>query len=207
MFKRALISLAVVSAPALSDISDEANVCIDELRSQFGDVGGEVIGQMGSEAGTLVRLRTAEGVDYECIVWSGPTVAELRLATSEWNDPADGGGAIAGAEASAQTVSDTQRVKFDAGTSGTAMTATLQPNTSVRYVLGANDGQFLNVDVGSHGGGLDYAIENPDGSMLLDLISSDTPYQGQLWQSGDHVIEVLNAGAQPVTFDIGIGIE
>ena len=30
-------------------------------------------------------------------------------------------------------------------------------------VLGANDGQFLNVDVGSRGGALDYKIENPDG--------------------------------------------
>lgn len=207
MFKRTLAVFACVSTPALSDISDEANACIDELRSQLGDVGGEVIGQMDSEAGILVRLRTANGVDYECVVWSGPEVADLRPATSEQNDADDGDGAMAGAEAPAQPVSDTQRVKFDAGTSGTVMTATLQADTSVRYVLGANDGQFLNVDVGSHGGALDYAIENPDGSMLLDLISSDTPYQGQLWQSGDHVIEVVNAGAQPVTFDIGIGIK
>jgi len=33
------------------------------------------------------------------------------------------------------------------------------------------------------------------------------PYRGQLWQSGDHMVEIVNAGAQPVTFDIGIGIE
>ena len=87
------------------------------------------------------------------------------------------------------------------------MTATLQPNTSVRYILNASDGQFLNVDVGSRGGAIDYQIFNPDGSALLDMISSETPYQGQLWQSGDHVVEVVNAGAQPVTFDIGIGID
>jgi len=106
----------------------------------------------------------------------------------------------------AGVVSGTKRVSFDKGTSGTAMTATLNPESSVRYVLGASDGQFLNVDIGSHGGALDYRIENPDGSELLGLMASDTPYEGQLWQSGDHVIEILNAGAQPVTFDIGIGI-
>ncbi|MGI9370371.1 MAG: hypothetical protein ACR2O2_16190 [Ruegeria sp.] len=206
MLKRSFAIFAVVATPALSDISDEANACIDELRSQVGNVGGEVLEQLGSEAGTLVRLRDANGVEYECIVWSGPEVAELRRVGGEDSDADDGGGAMAGASASAQTVSGTQRVQFDAGTSGTAMTATLQPNTSVRYVLGANDGQFLNVDIGSHGGAVEYKIINPDGSNLLDLIASDTPYQGQLWQSGNHVIEVVNGGAQPVTFDIGIGI-
>ncbi len=98
-------------------------------------------------------------------------------------------------------------VKFAGGTSGTAISGTLQPGTSVRYILGARDGQFLNANVGSRGGALDYKIFNPDGSLLLDLFSSDQPYRGELWQSGDHVVEVVNAGAQPVAFDIGIGIE
>jgi len=202
MFKRALCLISLLSAPAMADTSDEANACIDELRARHGNVGGEVLEQSGSEAGTLVRLRDGNDAEYECIVWSGPEVAELRRV-----DAAGDSGSGDSATASAKTVSGTQRVQFDAGTSGSAMTAVLNPNTSVRYVLGANDGQFLNVDIGSHGGALDYRIENPDGSMLLDLIASDSPYKGQLWQSGDHVIEILNAGAQPVTFDVGIGID
>ncbi|PRY22278.1 hypothetical protein CLV78_107202 [Aliiruegeria haliotis] len=200
MFKRTLCLSVLLAWPAAADMSDEANACIDELRARYGDVGGEVLKQSGSEAGTLVVLRDGSGAEYECVVWSGPEVAELRRVD------ADGSGSSSGDGTSASAASGTQRIEFDAGTSGTAMTATLNQNTSVRYVLGANDGQFLNVDVGSHGGALDYKIENPDGSMLLDLISSDTPYKGQLWQSGDHVIEILNAGAQPVTFDVGIGI-
>ena len=184
----------------MSDISDEANACIDALRAAHGNIGGEVLGQEGSEAGTLVRLRDANGAEYECVVWSGPEGAELRRVGTGPSGADDGGGAMAG------VVSGTKRVSFDKGTSGTAMTATLNPESSVRYVLGASDGQFLNVDIGSHGGALDYRIENPDGSELLGLMASDTPYEGQLWQSGDHVIEILNAGAQPVTFDIGIGI-
>ena len=118
----------------------------------------------------------------------------------------DGQGAMAGSSAG-PVVSGTQRVQFAAGTSGAAMSGTLNPNTSVSYVLGAADGQFLRVTVSSLGGALDYKIFNPDGTELLGLMSSDTPYEGQLWQTGDHVVEVLNAGAQPVSFDIGIGID
>ncbi|CUH48955.1 hypothetical protein [Ruegeria atlantica] len=204
MLKKYLWALAIFPAPAFSDISDEANACIDELVSRFGNVGGEVLDQEFSEAAIMVRLRDGSGVEYECIVWSGPEVADLRRVGESTDMADDGAGAMDGA--SAPTVSGDQVVKFNAGESGTAMSATLQPGASVRYILGANDGQFLNVDVGSHGGALDYKIFNPDGSLLLDLISSDTPYQGQLWQSGEHVVEVVNAGTQPVTFDIGIGI-
>lgn len=141
------------------------------------------------------------------IVWSGPEVAELRRVGENTATADDGGGAMDGASTFTDTVSGEQRVHFDAGESGTAKSGTLQPGTSVRYILGANNEQFLNVDVGSHGGALNYEIFNPDGTLLLDLISADLPYRGQLWQSGDHVVEVVNAGAQPVTFDIGIGID
>ena len=206
MFKKFFWALALFPMPAFSDISDEANACIDELISRFGNVGGEVLGQEFSEAAIMVRLRDGTGVEYECIVWSGPEVADLRRVGENTDTADDGGGALDGASDTAPTVSGDQVVKFDAGTSGTTLSATLQAGTSVRYILGANDGQFLNVDVGSHGGALDYRIFNPDGTFLLDLIPSETPYQGQLWQSGEHIIEVVNAGAQPVAFDIGIGI-
>ena len=207
MLKKLCLPLLLVPFPALTDISDEANACIDELNSRLGNVGGEVLNQEFSEAAIMVRLRDGNGIEYECIVWSGPEVADLRPVGDEGDIADDGGGAMDGAAALTDTVSGEQRVKFTAGTSGTAISGTLQSGTSVRYILGAGDGQFLNVDVGSHGGALDYKIFNPDGTALLDLISSDTPYRGQLWQSGDHVVEVVNAGAQPVTFDIGIGIE
>ena len=184
---------------AFADISEEANACIDELIARHGNVGGEVLDQQFSEAAIMVRLRDGNGTEYECIVWSGPTVADLRAV--------DGSGSMACAPASVPTVSGEQRVKFDAGTSGSTITGSLESGTSVRYILGARDGQFLNVNVASRGGALDYKIFNPDGSALLDLVSSDTPYKGQLWQSGDHIVEVLNAGAQPVTFDMSIGID
>ncbi len=207
MLKKLLLPLLLCPLPAIADISDEANACIDELIARFGNVGGEVLDQEFSEAAIMVRLRDSNGIEYECIVWSGPIVADFRRVGGETDTADDGSGAMDGASAFSPIVSGEQQVRFVVGTSGTAMSGTLQPGTSVRYILGASDGQFLSVNVGSRGGALDYKIFNPDGSLLLDLFSSDQPYRGELWQSGDHVVEVVNAGAQPVAFDIGIGIE
>ncbi len=200
------VCLCASSTLALAaDVGQDAiDGCIDQLRAVGGPdgQGGTVLSTEFSEANSLVMLQDRGETLWRCLVSNDGQVAELSVAQAA----DDGQGAMAGSSGIA-VVSGTQKVQFEAGTSGAAMSGTLTPNTSVAYVLGAADGQFMRVDVGSRGGALDYKIFNPDGSLLLDLISSDTPYQGQLWQSGDHVIEVVNAGAQPVTFDIGIGIE
>ncbi|NRB33422.1 MAG: hypothetical protein HRU31_01520 [Rhodobacteraceae bacterium] len=193
----ALLSCLVWATPALADISDEANACIDRLIAEFGNVGGQVLQDQFAEAGTYVLLQDANGAQYECIVWSGPEIAAFR-AIGDCDDASAMQAPVTGGE---------QRVSFNAGTSGTVITASLAPSTSVQYLLGAAAEQFLTVSVSSWGGALDYRILNPDGSDLLELISSDTPYRGQLWQSGDHVVEIVNGGAQPVSFDVSFGIE
>ena len=200
----ACFSLSPMVSTAADVGQDAIDGCIDQLRAVGGPdgQGGTVLSTEFSEANSLVMLKDRGESVWRCLVSNDGQVAELSVV--EAMD--DGQGAMAGAPA-VPVVSGTQRVQFAAGTSGAALSGTLNPNTSVSYVLGAANEQFLRVSVGSRGGALDYRIFNPDGSLLLDLISSDTPYQGQLWQSGDHVVEVVNAGAQPVTFDIGIGIE
>ena len=188
-----------------ADVGQDAiDGCIDQLRAVGGPDGqaGTVLSTEFSEATSLVMLQDRGETVWRCLVSNDGQVAELTVAQAA----DDGQGAMDGAS-SVPVVSGTQRVQFETGTSGAALSGTLNPNTSVSYVLGAANEQFMRVSVGSHGGALDYRIFNPDGSLLLDLISSDTPYQGQLWQSGDHVVEVVNTGAQPVTFDVGIGIE
>jgi len=192
-----LLPILFIATPAIADISDAGNACIDALMSSGKATapGGEVLSDEFSEAGSLVMLKDGGGQVWKCIAYKDGSIGELSMV--------DGGSSV---QNSAPNVSGERRVEFDAGASGTVMSATLAPGAVVSYVLGAKNGQFLNVDVNSYGGALDYQIFNPDGSRLLDLISSDTPYQGQLWQSGDHVIDVVNSGAQPVTFDIGIGI-
>lgn len=187
----------------MADISDAGNACIDALRATGTPdaQGGEVLSDEFSEAGSLVMLKDAGGTVWRCIAYSDGTVGELAVADAADDDE----GAMAGA--GAPNVSGSViRVQFEPGASGAVLSGTLDPGSTVSYLLGASDGQMMNVDVGSYGGALEYQIMNPDASLLLDLISSDSPYEGQLWQSGDHQIDVINSGAQPISFDIGIGI-
>ena len=72
------------------------------------------------------------------------------------------------------------------------MNGTLAPGESRRYILGARNGQFLNVHFSKHGNNVSYQIFNPDRSFLLDQVPAGQKYVGQLWQTGDHVIEVIN---------------
>lgn len=110
-----------------------------------------------------------------------------------------GGGAESGGT---QTV----RVDFPAGSTGAELSGTVAPGGSVRYVLGARDGQDLYVRVAPRSGRLEYEIFNPDGSFLHDLIDASREYRGQLWQSGDHVVEVVNRGGQTIDFNVIFGI-
>jgi len=108
---------------------------------------------------------------------------------------------------SGEVATGTVRVRFPAGASGTDLAGNLAPGDSVRYVLGAGNGQFLYVTVAPRGPGVFYQIFNPDGSFLLDQMSADQPYRGQLWQSGDHVVEVINRGSAPASYNVTFGIE
>lgn len=107
----------------------------------------------------------------------------------------------------AQPSSSTERVRFSAGTSSTLFPAQLPPNSTVRYLLGAKKDQFLATGVDTQGGSLQYRILNPDGSILLDPVSAGQDYRGQLWQSGDHVVEVVNRSNATVPFEIFFQIE
>ena len=102
--------------------------------------------------------------------------------------------------------SSTQRVRFAPGTSSASIDGKLTAGSSIRYVLGARNGRFLDISIRQFGTSITYQIFNPDNSFLLDQISADQPYRGQLWQSGDHVIEVINRGNRATSFIIGIGI-
>ena len=101
---------------------------------------------------------------------------------------------------------ETVRVQFPSGSTGTELTGTVAPGGSVRYVIGARDGQELYVRVAPRNGRLEYEIFNPDGTFLHELIGASREYSGQLWQSGDHVVEVVNRGGQTIDFNVIIGI-
>lgn len=99
-------------------------------------------------------------------------------------------------------------VRFEADATGAEMTGSLAPGESRRYALSARAGQDLYVRVAHRGGPrLDFQIFNPDGSFLLDMISTEREYRGELWQSGEHVVEVINRGGAPAEYSVIFGID
>lgn len=194
------LGLVCLGSPVLA-MSVAIDACIDQLRTVGGPDGqtGTIESTQFSEAGTLVMLRDAGGTLWRCIGYSDGGIGEMAVVEAA----DDGEGAMDGATGASQT----QRVSFDPGTSGTELVDSLSPGASRQYVLGARNEQFLYVRVAPRNGALDYVIRNPDGSELLGLMTSDREYRGQLWQSGDHVIEVINRGNASVDYNIIFGIE
>lgn len=204
------ITLALALVPAgmtvASAMTEAADACIDALRATGTPdaQAGEVLSSSFSEAGTLVMLKDAGGTVYRCIAYKDGAIGELSVVDAA----DDGGGAMSGAKSGDSEPGTTEeRVAFAKGTSGADLSGSLAPGASRRYILGAGEGQFLDVSVTSQAGGVFYQIFNPDGSFLLDQMSPDKPYRGQLWQSGDHVVEVINRGSSDVTYSLWVGID
>jgi hypothetical protein len=119
----------------------------------------------------------------------------------------DGGGAMAGAGAvMSEPETMTEVVRFPAGSTGIDLSGSLTPGSSMRYVLGAANGQMLDVTFYNTDPAIDYQIFVPDGSFLLDLVSNTQRYGGQLFVTGDHVIEVINRGGSAASYVMAVTI-
>jgi hypothetical protein len=199
--------LALGGTASLAQEQEAIDGCIDQLRAVGGPDGqsGEVISSEFSQAGTLVMIRDAGGSVWRCIGYSDGTVGELAVAQAA--DDGAGAAAPAATAASAEAGTETVLVKFAKGTTGAELTGRVAPGGSIRYVIGAKNGQFLYARVADNGAGLSYQIFNPDRSFLLEQMRASQEYRGQLWQSGDHVVEVINRGGKAASFNIIIGIE
>lgn len=102
--------------------------------------------------------------------------------------------------------SSTVRVRFAPGATAADASGTLAPGESRRYVIGARKLQDFSVLVSSASRGMFYQIFNPDGSFLLDQMTAAQGYRGQLWQSGDHVVEVINRSNRAQSYDVEFSI-
>ncbi|MXQ07225.1 SH3 domain-containing protein [Alphaproteobacteria bacterium GH1-50] len=100
-----------------------------------------------------------------------------------------------------------ERVQFASGASGAEPRGQLAPGESRRYVLNARSGQNLYVRVAPQGDPMSYQIFNPDQTFLVDQVSSEQEYRSQLWQSGDHVVEVINRTNSVAGYSVIMGIE
>jgi hypothetical protein len=111
-----------------------------------------------------------------------------------------------GAASGGQMITNTRQVRFACGTSGAEYSQGMVPDSIDRHVLGARNGQNLYVGVATDSPGVSYRILNPDGSALLDEMSPGNEDRGQLWQSGDQVVEVINRGSGNAQFNVIFGI-
>ena len=195
MIAAALVAGTAVHASTNPE-QDAMDACIDGLIAE-GAQGGEVLGSSFSEAGTEVMLLTG-GEVWRCIAYRDGALGLLEVA--EGADPE----AIRGA----MSIEDAQeQVQFAPGSSGAEITRSFEAGEARQFLLGAREGQTLTVQVAPRGGAAYYVIRNPDGSILLDGTGAGTPYRGQLWQSGDHVVEVISQESAPQEIVLTFGIE
>jgi len=192
----AAAALLSVSAQAADVSQDAIDACIDRVRAEVGG-GGTVTYTEFSQANSLVMLRDSSGAEWRCLV------------SNDGRDPyiersgAKGGGSAA----SAEPTTGTEVVRFASGASGAQMTGSLTPGSSMRYVLRASNGQDMLVEFLNTDAAISYQIFNPDGTFLLDKMTNTQTYRGQLWQSGDHVVEVINRSGSTARYAVYIGIE
>jgi hypothetical protein len=105
-----------------------------------------------------------------------------------------------------QTLSE--RVRFPAGQFGTVLSRTLRPGEAINYILGARNGQFLDVQFLTGGRGLHFNVFVPNGGTLYQSqATNNMPYRGQLYLTGDHTVTVYNTGNTPARFDLEVGVQ
>lgn len=142
-----------------------------------------------------------------CMVPMAPNDgASIGWAAAEYLVPASGPASAANHAAPSAPHTEAVRVRFAPGTSGTEESGTLAPGRTVRYVLGAQNGQTLEVSFSGGDPAIDYRILMPNGHVLLDEVKATLPYQGQLYRSGDHVVEVINRGSGSASYRVYMGI-
>ncbi len=147
------------------------------------------------ENGQCITVRTHNG-RYASIVYSPAFDCQQKNGTAD-----------SGSSSYGEPTTTTEHVRFSHGSTGTELTGSLTPGSSTRYVLRAKKTQDLYVRVAANDSGLYYQIFNPDGSFLLEQMTPDKEYRGQLWQTGEHIIEVLNRGQNNATYNVIISID
>lgn len=196
------------------------------LQGEGAEASGEGLVQAtGVAAGDVLNVRSGPGTQYRIVgaLSNGSSVDRLRCegrGRSRWceiemrSDMRERGWVNArylqqGTAAqrphppsAGQGGSATERARFEPGTSGAQPSGSLMPGASRRYLLRASEGQDFHVRVDARGPSISYHVFNPDGSFLLERMRADRPYRGQRWQSGDHVVEVINRGRRTQSYRV-----
>ncbi|MDV7143480.1 hypothetical protein R3X27_12395 [Tropicimonas sp. TH_r6] len=191
--KPILLATVLVAPGATLAMSDADNACIDALRATGTPdaQGGQILESSFSEAGTLVMMKDAGGTTWRCIAYKDGAIGELTAVDAM----DDGNGAMASASEDVLTAPNTERrVQFDPGTTGTSLTANLGSGAAMTYILGAAEGQFLNVSMQASAPNTYFMITVPGGDILYESAQAGNSYRGQLYLSGDHLVNVFYNG-------------
>jgi hypothetical protein len=144
---------------------------------------------------------------------TGDTLVEFFAEQQSWPSFVRGGGSPyqvgsgSATQLPANTVS-TERVRFPSGFHLDAVSRAASAGHDGALPARRAERSVPRCELrGRRAGQLQYRIVNPDGSALLDAISVGIPYRGQLWQSGDHVVEVINRSGSTVNFQVYFEIE
>jgi serine/threonine-protein kinase len=105
------------------------------------------------------------------------------------------------APSSTPTAVDVERVSFPAGTTETQISGQTNPTTIKRYLVTAQAGQVLNVEIVAGAATLD--IRYPDGRLVEDA-SGIVSWQSQLLTSGDYQIDVIAARDTSFTLNVSM---
>jgi hypothetical protein len=103
----------------------------------------------------------------------------------------------------------TERVQFEHGRTKTIRSGRLHGGESTRYLLGARDGQFLTVSLLPNNAQTHFNIFVPGGKVLYESTGAGNQYRGQLYRTGDHVVEVyyLGDGGEVSPYEVEFIIE
>lgn len=192
--------------------------------------GGDIMQVTGLSAGGLLNVRSGPGTSYSVVgaLSNGTSVRNLGCqgsGNSAWcqiemmTDMRERGWVAARFLTRGNAVQQpnrppstgtgsttTERVQFAAGSTGAELSGTLRPGATKRYIVNARNGQMLYFRLASNASGLSWALRNPDGS-LMDEGAPSREYRGSLWQTGDHVAEVINRSGRTQSYNVIFGIQ
>lgn len=165
---------------------------------------------IGSTSGNSYSGALPDGGDYRVRVYMMRSAARRDEVANYSLDIAIAGSG-GSRSSSGEPTTRTENVKFAAGTSGTVLGGALGSGDAVNYVLGARNGQFLNVSLTQAGPDTHFNIFMPNGEMLYESVKGGTngnTYRGQLYLDGDNTISVYSLGAagssSPYQLDVRI---
>jgi len=129
-----------------------------------------------------------------------------RIINFAVNQPSSGTSARRGRR-SGEPETRTERVRFGRGATGTTLDGSLEPGSSIRYVVRARNRQFLSVELASRNRKTHFNIVTPKNTMLYESAKDKNTYRGQLYLDGDHVIEVYNRSQRRARYSLTLGID